>query len=29
MAGEHSEQILTDWGFSDADISALRSTEAI
>jgi len=29
LAGEHSEQILQDWGFSHADIQQLKQEEAI
>jgi alpha-methylacyl-CoA racemase len=29
IAGEHTESILQDWGFSESDIAALKSVEAI
>jgi crotonobetainyl-CoA:carnitine CoA-transferase CaiB-like acyl-CoA transferase len=29
MAGEHSEEILSDWGFAANEISALKQAGAI
>jgi len=29
LAGEHSEEILTDWGFSDTEIESLKASKAI
>ena len=29
LAGEHSEEILSDWGYSDADIQELKNANAI
>jgi crotonobetainyl-CoA:carnitine CoA-transferase CaiB-like acyl-CoA transferase len=29
MVGEHSEQILADWGYSENDIEQLRAAKAI
>jgi alpha-methylacyl-CoA racemase len=29
LVGEHSEEILSDWGYSDTDIQELKDTQVI